>query len=167
MLHKKRKKTYKRTVNTDFRRRNIMNEVTFFDSLFNDLIGNCARPAGTLYYTSVSKPKVDVKEENQSYTIEMELPGRTEKDVTIELNHDNLIIASTQEDKKQVKEEKKNETKYLLRERKYGSFKRSFNLPADADSDSINATFKNGVLTVTMAKKLAAMPKKIAIEAAS
>jgi HSP20 family protein len=144
----------------------IMNEVTFFDSLFNDLIGNCAAPAGSIYYTA-NTPKVDVKEENQSYTIEMELPGRTENDVTIELNHDNLIIASNQEDKKQAKEEKKNETKYLLRERKYGNFKRSFCLPSDVDSDSINASFKNGVLTVTMAKKLAAMPKKIAIEAAS
>lgn len=143
-----------------------MNEVTFFDSLFNDLIGNCAAPAGSIYYTA-NTPKVDVKEENQSYTIEMELPGRTENDVTIELNHDNLIIASNQEDKKQAKEEKKNETKYLLRERKNGNFKRSFCLPSDVDSDSINASFKNGVLTVTMAKKLAAMPKKIAIEAAS
>ena len=143
-----------------------MNEVTFFDSLFNDLIGNCGTAAGTVFYAG-NTPKVDVKEENQSYTIEMELPGRTEKDVTIELNHDNLIIASNQEDKKQAKEEKTNETKYLLRERKYGNFKRSFNLPSDVDSDSINATFKNGVLTVTMAKKLAALPKKIAIEAAS
>ena len=57
-----------------------MNEVTFFDSLLNDLIGNCGTPAGSVYYAA-NAPKVDVKEENQSYTIEMELPGRTENDV--------------------------------------------------------------------------------------
>lgn len=137
-----------------------MNELSFFDSLFNDVLGN---PQSALY-SAVSSPKVDVKEEENSYILEMELPGRSENDVNIELDHDNLTIASKSEESKEDKKEKKN-CKYILKERHINSFERRFTLPADVNPEEISASFKNGILTINMGKKEIVPPKKIAIEA--
>ena len=138
-----------------------MNELSFIDSLFNDMMGNTP---SVMY--SANAPRVDVKEEDNAYTLEMELPGRTEKDVNIELDHDNLTIASKTEETKDSKEDKKDKkAKYILKERKFSSFERRFSLPADVDAESIKANFKNGILTINMAKKAIAAPKHIAIEA--
>ena len=82
-----------------------MNELSFLDSLFNNVLGDATPQA---VYTC-SAPRVDVKEEDNAYTLEMELPGRSEKDVNIELDHDNLTISSKQEE---TKEEKKEEKKW-------------------------------------------------------
>ena len=97
----------------------------------------------------------------------MELPGRTENDVNIELDHDNLTISSKVCEEKESKEDKKDKkkTKYILKERRSTSFERRFALPADVDAESIKANFKNGILTINMAKKAIAAPKHIAIEA--
>ena len=138
-----------------------MNELSFIDSLFNDMM--CNTP-NVMY--NASAPRVDVKEEDNAYTLEMELPGRTEKDVDIELDHDNLTIASKTEETKETKEDKKDKkSKYILKERRSSSFERRFTLPADVDTESISANFKNGILTINMAKKAIAAPKRIAIEA--
>ena len=138
-----------------------MNELSFIDSLFNDMMGNTP---SVMY--SANAPRVDVKEEDNAYTLEMELPGRTEKDVNIELDHDNLTIASKTEETKESKEDKKDKkSKYILKERRCTSFERRFSLPADVDAESIKANFKNGILTINMTKKAIAAPKKIANEA--
>lgn len=143
-----------------------MNELSFLDSFFNDVMGTDCAPV--LYHSGFSAPKVDVKENKNAYTLEMELPGRTEKDVDIELDHDNLTIASVKEEKKEEKKDNKDgkeAEKYILKERKTSSFTRRFSLPSDVDAESINASFKNGVLTISMKKKALAEPKRIAIEA--
>lgn len=138
-----------------------MNELSFIDSLFNDMMGNT-----TSVICNASAPRVDVKEEDNAYTLEMELPGRCEKDVDIELDHDNLTIASKTEETKESKEDKKDKkAKYILKERRSSSFERRFSLPADVDTESISASFKNGILTINMQKKAIAAPKRIAIEA--
>lgn len=139
-----------------------MNELSFLDSLFNDVLGGDTAPV--MYHANFTTPRVDVKEENDCYTLEMELPGRSEKDVNIELDHDNLTIASKNEETKEDKKEK-SKSKYILKERRTYSFERRFTLPADVDGESISANFKNGVLTINMKKKAIAAPKKIMIEA--
>lgn len=139
-----------------------MNELTLFDSFLNDVFGD--RKSANFYNYSFYTPKVDVKEDKDAYTIEMELPGRNEDDVNIELDHNNLTIESkTQEEKEEKKDDKK--TKYILKERHTSSFSRRFTLPSDADSETIKANFKNGVLIINMQKKALASPKRIAIEA--
>ena len=140
-----------------------MNELSFLDSIFNDVMGTDSTPV--LYHSGFSAPKVDVKENKNAYTLEMELPGRTEKDVDIELDHDNLTIQSVKEEKKEEKKEGKENEKYILKERRTSAFTRRFTLPSDVDTESINANFKNGVLTISMKKKALAEPKRIAIEA--
>ena len=142
-----------------------MNDLSIFDSLFNDVLGGDVAPV--LYHKGYAhSPKVNIAEEDNNYILEMELPGRTENDVNIELNHQTLTISSKEckkEDKKEAKEEKKR--KYLVRECYIPSFSRSFSLPTDVNTEEISANFKNGILTVTMAKKAIATPRKISISA--
>jgi HSP20 family protein len=141
-----------------------MNELSLFNSLFDDVFGGNTAPA-VLCRTGFTAPKVDVIEEDNAYTLEMELPGRTENDINIELDHDNLTIASKEETAKEEKENKKEmkNKKYLLNERRTSSFTRRFSLPQDIDAESIAASFKNGILTVSMKKKEIAAPKQIAV----
>lgn len=106
-------------------------------------------------------PNVDVKENDNNYVIEAELPGLTEKDVEVKVENRNLFISSV---KKEEKEEKKEN--YLIKERSSFSFSRNFSLPEDADAESITGTFKNGVLTITIGKKPEKKPKSIKIKAA-
>lgn len=137
-----------------------MNELTLFDSLLNDVFGDNKLPVA--YNKAMYAPRVDVKEEKDAYTIEMDLPGHSEKDVNIELDHDNLTIESVAQETKEEKTEDK-KTKYILKERRSSTFARRFTLPSDVDAKSINASFKNGVLTINMQKKSVEAPKKIEI----
>lgn len=102
---------------------------------------------------------VDVVEENDSYLVSAELPGFAEEEVEITLN-DNLMVISANK-KEEDKEE--NASKYLIRERAEGQYKRSFSLPKDADREAIKATLKEGVLNVTISKKPEAKPMSIKI----
>jgi len=72
----------------------------------------------------------------------------SEKDVTLEIVNNTMTIRG---EKKQEKEEK--EKNYYRVERSYGSFQRVLSLPQDADQEDVKATFKNGVLTVTIPRK--------------
>lgn len=142
-----------------------MNELSLFDSLFNNTMDNVFD--GYSYKTTMV-PKVDVKETKDSYSLDMELPGRTENDVDIEIDRNTLTIASKKEE---VKEENKKEKdgskeKWLIKERRYSSFSRSFQLPEDVDSEGVKASFKNGILNIVMPRKALAAPKRIAIECA-
>jgi HSP20 family protein len=110
---------------------------------------------------AVNVPAVDIEEKDNAYEITAELPGMDEKDVEVKLSNGGLLIKG---EKKSEKEEKKKN--YYLSERSYGSFERYFGLPEDVDADKIVASFKKGVLTVTLPKSAQAKPseKKIAIK---
>ncbi|MCR5496168.1 MAG: Hsp20/alpha crystallin family protein [Treponema sp.] len=142
-----------------------MNELSLFDTLFNNTLDNVFNG-----YTCRTNfvPKVDVKETKDSYSLDMELPGRSENDVDIEIDRNTLTISSKKEEvKEEGKKDKDNgKDKWLIKERRYSSFSRSFQMPEDVDSESIRATFKNGILNVEMPRKALAAPKRIAIECA-
>ncbi len=110
-------------------------------------------------------PKVDVKETKNSYVVEAELPGLTDKDVEVKVENGNLFISTVKEEKKEEKKDDK-DGKYLIRERRSFSFSRNFSLPEDADINSIEATFRNGVLKINISKKPEKKPKSIKIKAA-
>lgn len=141
-----------------------MNELSLFNTLFNNALDD-GMPEFTFNTTSV--PKVDVKENKDSYSLEMDLPGRSEKDVNLELDHNVLTISSVKEETKEEKNNAKDKdgVKWLVRERRTNQFSRRFTLPDDVDGEHVNATFKNGVLNVSLPRKALAAPKRIAIEA--
>lgn len=141
-----------------------MNELSLFDSLFNNTMDSVFNN-----YRTVSVPKVDVKETENAYSLDMELPGRTENDVNIELDHNTLTISSKKEEtteKSEGTEKNNNSGKWLIRERRTSEFSRSFRLPEDVDNENVKATFKNGILNVMMPRKALATSKRIAIECA-
>jgi len=108
---------------------------------------------------SVSVPAVDVRETETGWNMEVDLPGLTEKDVDVKLDNNLLTISSRKDEKK---EEKKNG--YLLRERTSSSFCRSFVLPEEVDREKIDASFANGVLSISFPKLPAAQPKTIEVK---
>ncbi len=142
-----------------------MNELSIFDSLFDDVLGAVNQAS---YRTNYVSPRVDVKSDAAGYVLEMELPGRSENDVNIELDHNTLTISSKETTAKEEKKEAKEEAKinWIIRERRTSQFKRSFTLPDDVNGEAISATFKNGVLTLNMPRQEIPAPKKIMICAA-
>jgi HSP20 family protein len=108
-------------------------------------------------------PAVDVVESEKAYEITAELPGMDEKNIEVKVTDGSLTIKG---EKQEEKEEK--ERGYYLQERHYGSFERSFELPESVDPDKIEASSKNGVLTVTLPKKAEAQKaaKKIEVKGA-
>jgi HSP20 family protein len=110
--------------------------------------------------TSWSKvPAVDIAETAQGYEITAELPGIDEKNVEVKYANGALTIKG---EKKNEREEKKEN--YYVSERSYGSFQRSFRVPDGVDPDKVEASFKNGVLTVKLPKTPEAQKKEKSIE---
>jgi HSP20 family protein len=125
------------------------------DRLFERFFGE---PLGLERPTGMWTPQTDVTETKDSVSIKAELPGLEAKDVEVSVSGDMLIIKG---EKKQEKEEK-DEHRHLV-ERTHGAFSRMVRLPAPVAPDKIKATFKNGVLTVTLPKTEEAKPKAIPV----
>jgi HSP20 family protein len=94
-------------------------------------------------------PSVDVASTDKEYSITIEIPGVDENDTKLELTEDGQLIISGE---KKQEAEQKAKTFYCL-ERSYGFFRRTISLPEDANHENIDASFKNGVLTVTCQRK--------------
>ncbi len=110
---------------------------------------------------NVPSPAVDITEDDGAFRFTAELPGLTEKDVQVSLSGNTLVIKG---EKRQEREEK--DKGYHLSERSYGEFQRSFLLPDGVDGERIEASFANGVLSVTVPKTEGAASKTIEVKAA-
>jgi len=123
-----------------------------FDTLFDDVFGNWGIRNSTY-------PTVNVYEDSRAFYVEAELPGYTSDEVNIDVEKHILHISS---EKTEVKDEKK----YVVRERGYIKFNRSFSLPEGINEEAIEAEFKNGILTITLPKLPVEKPKKISVKIA-
>ena len=99
---------------------------------------------------------VAVWEENDHAYIEIELPGVAKEDLDITVEQGRLTVAAE-------RKAPEAERQYWACERRYGRFERSFQLPKNFDADSIKADLSAGVLTLTLAKKPEAQPRKVEI----
>ncbi len=106
-------------------------------------------------------PLVDISEDDKEYLIKAELPEVKKEDVKVTAEDGTLTIMG---ERKFEKEEKNK--KYHRVERAYGSFGRSFSLPDDASPAKVSAEFKDGVLTVHLAKDEKAKPQQIEVKVA-
>ena len=105
--------------------------------------------------------KVDVKDEGDRYTLEADMPGVSKDNVKVEIVGGMLTISANYDEKK---EEKGEDDKYVYRERRCGSMRRSFNVEGIREDD-ITAEFKDGVLKLTLPKQeVKAIPEARAIE---
>ena len=103
-------------------------------------------------------PPVDIYENGDNLVLKAELPGINPDDVEIRVEDNTLYLKGERKFEKEVKEQN-----YHRVERSYGTFTRTFSLPNSIDSDKVAATYKYGVLTLTMPKKEEAKPKTIKI----
>lgn len=105
-------------------------------------------------------PVVDVSESADKVTVKAEIPGLEAKDIDISVSGDLLTIKGEKKGEREEKEEN-----YHLVERSYGSFSRTLQLPIGVEADKIEASYKQGILTITCPKKEEAKAKLIEIKA--
>jgi HSP20 family protein len=106
-------------------------------------------------------PSVEIFETNDELTLTAELPGMTKENLEVSFEDDLLTIRG---EKKEEKKQENAEKRYLLWERAYGSFQRTFTLPRTIDAPKIAAEFKHGVLTIHLPKTAHAKEKGQKIE---
>jgi len=103
-------------------------------------------------------PAIDLYEDKDNLVFKAELPGMKKEDIDISLQEGLLTVSGER------KEEKKQESSETYRSERYvGRFQRTFSLPTAVDESKITATYKDGVLTVTLPKSEEAKPKQIAV----
>ena len=105
-------------------------------------------------------PKLDVSETKDAYMVKAEIPGVDQKDLSVSLQNQILTIKGEKHKEKEEKDEK-----YHRVERSWGEFTRAIALPGAADTEKVNATFKEGVLTITLPKTPAAKGTTIPVKA--
>ena len=115
------------------------------------------RPDDPVSTTSWS-PSVDIFETENSITVKAEVPGVKQDDIELSLENNVLTLKGERRFEKDT-----NDENYHRIERAYGTFSRSFSIPAVVDEDNIAADYKEGVLTITLPKTEKARPKQIAI----
>ena len=107
------------------------------------------------------EPVVDIEEQPDTYTVRAELPGMRLEDIKITLKDNQLVIRG----EKRREEEKKDSTYHRV-ERVYGQFERAFRLSRAVQSDKIEATYRDGVLEVSIPKADEAKPREIQVKTA-
>jgi HSP20 family protein len=136
-----------------------------FDRLFDSVFGNMPT-------WSDRSPAVDIRANDNEYVVEAELPGLSEDQIDVRVENDLMIIQAHAEENR-TETEQAGETRqadetpgdeYILRERRARRFHRSFAMPKDADTGNVEATYRNGVLTVRLPKKPESKPRRIEIK---
>jgi HSP20 family protein len=103
---------------------------------------------------------VDIREEDDAFYVDAEVPGMSAEDVHVDVEKNVLTIRGERK-----VETEESEGTYRRVERQYGSFSRSFTLPETVDADHINADLKEGVLALRLPKKEAPTPRSISVNA--
>ncbi len=124
------------------------------DEALGGWMGTESSPGGSL--TSDWLPPCDITEDDRSIRLQLELPGVKQEDIRLSIEDNLLTIRG---EKRQVAEERSERVHRY--ERSYGVFERSFTLPSSVDTDGIEATVDNGILTVTIPKSERAKPREI------
>ncbi len=102
---------------------------------------------------------LDVHEDEQSYTVETALPGVQPDNINVSL-HDGILTITGE-----IPAQTRENSRTLMQERVYGKFSRSIRLPMAVDSGKVEASFDNGVLTLTLPKTEEAQPRQIPVRA--
>jgi HSP20 family protein len=106
------------------------------------------------FNTGITLPKVNIKETDDAFMVEMAVPGLKKSDFQIDIDNQVLSISTETKEENEHKEEN-----YTRREFGYSSFKRIFTLPESVDDEKINANYKEGILSILLPKKEEARKK--------
>ena len=129
------------------------------ESLANQLVQQFFMPSTERQTTTGTwLPAVDIRETSETFELYADLPGLSKQDVELTFENGQLTLSGERKFQGNGKDQG-----YYRIERSYGKFTRSFQLPDNIDSGKIKATFRDGVLTVTLPKAAEAQPRKVAI----
>jgi HSP20 family protein len=128
--------------------------------LVDDLL-NDARPwltSGGESEARGSGPALDVEENADAYTVRANLPGVNLDDISVNIHEDVLTVSA-----ETAAENRDENSKMLIRERRFGKFSRSLRFPAIVDGDAVEASYENGVLSITLPKAEHVKPRQIPV----
>ena len=141
-----------------------MATLTRLDEAFDDLLrGFFVRPVtfdGNRAEQQVAQFRVDVSENEQSYTIRAELPGVKKEDINIGIDGDQVAIGAESKNEKEVKEGER----VVRTERYYGKLHRAFQLGQPVDENAASAKYTDGILELVLPKKAATQAKRVVIQ---
>lgn len=139
----------------------LVSRGSLFDDFFKDFApGFYVRPLHGDALPEPSQIKIDVKEDDGAYTVHAEVPGVPKEDINVSI--DGNVVSLRAEVRQH--DQKKDGEKLLRSERYFGSVARSFQLPVEVDATQAKAKYDNGVLTLTLPKKLGNKTQRLAIE---
>ncbi len=124
------------------------------DRLFKSLFGGFPEEREGFW-----APAMDIEEDNDNIMVKAEIPGMKKEDIKVSVRGNVLMVSG---ERKQEKETK-NKTHHRV-ERYYGKFSRTITLPSDVITDKIKASYKDGVLNITLPKPESKKPKQIEVE---
>ena len=131
---------------------------TIIDRFFSEAMPAFGNEFGVEFFGNNSYPKVDVTDHQDKIMIVAEIPGLTKDDVSVDLEQRVLTISGG---KREIKQD--DDVRYIRKELKRSSFKRSFKLGDNMKVDGIEADFDNGLLNVTVPKREKDEPRKVKI----
>ena len=141
-----------------------------FDTALNRFFGGRMSDGGQDGGQGLAPFGVDIREDADHLYVEAELPGFSKDDVDITLENQTLTITAEKKYEREqapsgkgAKAEGQPQGDYLLRERRYSRFQRSFTLPPTVDEASVQAKLNDGVLTITLNKREETKPRKISV----
>lgn len=131
---------------------------------FGSMRRRAAHTIGAPFDWGFRSPAIDFVDKGKTVELKAELPGMDENDIEVHLTDRLLTISG---EKKEEHTEGEKDSDYYLSERRYGSFKRSISIPEEVDTNKVAASFKKGILTVTLPKDPKALKKAKKIEVKS
>ncbi|HEY1023443.1 MAG TPA: Hsp20/alpha crystallin family protein [Flavisolibacter sp.] len=135
------------------------NNRTNSNPAFNNLLSDLFLPSSSMYREQHKSVPVNIRETEKDYVLEVIAPGWTKEDFKISLENNLLSLSVEKKDETENKNEK-----FVRREYRYSSFKRSFTVDEKIDADAISAQYVNGVLTLNLPKKEEVKPATKQIE---
>lgn len=139
----------------------LMTRGTLFDELFKDVApGFFIKPLHGDPLPAASQIRIDVNENDKEFVVQAEMPGVPKEDIHVSIDGNTVTLQA------EVKQhDKQTEGERVLRsERYFGSVSRSFQLPVDIDEAAAKAKYENGVLQLTLPKKISRTPQKLVVE---
>lgn len=130
-----------------------------FDDMFREL-----SPAGWRGGETAPRMRMDVTENEQAYTVKAEIPGVNKDDIKVSINGNQVMLTAEVREEKSTDGENGGRSGKLRSERYYGQVQRSFTLPQEVDEDQAEARYENGVLQLTLPKRVGTGGKQLSIQ---
>ena len=128
------------------------NPETLFDRMFADVVDSCCDRSIMADKASGAErlliPDIDIRETDDAYLVNLEVPGVDEKDISLVVTGKTLVMSG----EKKLEEEKEDENFHRI-ERQFGTFRRTLELPPDVDHEAIKAEFDKGVLKISIPRR--------------